>query len=78
MTLDSEWDFFNLKADPEYSEELRSIYRDIFPGYHMNKKHWISVRFSGDVPDRLQRQLILHSYQQVYRKLPLKLRKAME
>ena len=30
----------NLKADPEYSEELRAEYSSIRPGYHMSKKHW--------------------------------------
>lgn len=78
MTLDGEWDFYNLKADPEYSEQLRDRYRDIFPGYHMNKRHWISVRFTGDVSDTLQRDLILHSYRQVVAKLPKKQRIEIE
>ncbi|MDE6272994.1 MAG: MmcQ/YjbR family DNA-binding protein [Muribaculaceae bacterium] len=77
MTLAGEWDFYNLKADPEYSEELRASHADIFPGYHMNKKHWISVRFEGDVPDMLQRELILHSYQQTARNLTKKRRREL-
>ncbi|MDE6716615.1 MAG: MmcQ/YjbR family DNA-binding protein [Muribaculaceae bacterium] len=70
ISLDGEWDFYNLKVDPEYSEELRQRYRGIHPGYHMNKKHWVSVEFSGDVPDSLQRQLLIHSYRQVIAGLP--------
>lgn len=74
MSLDGEWDYYNLKIDPEYSVELQARYQDIIPGYHMNKRHWVSVKFAGDVPDSLQRELILHSYNQVVRKLTKKLR----
>lgn len=74
MTLAGEWDFYNLKANPDYAVELRDRYRGIQPGYHMNKRHWISVDFSSDVPDDLQRSLIDHSYRQVVSKLPRKVR----
>ena len=77
LSLDGEWDFYNLKVEPQYSEELRERYRDIFPGYHMNKKHWVSVRYVGDIPDSLQRELILHSYHQALAKLPKKIQKSM-
>ena len=77
MTLAGEWDFYNLKNDPEYSEELRSRYRDIMPGYHMNKKHWISVKFTGDVPDSMQRELIRYAYSRTILKLTKKLRKEL-
>ena len=72
MTLDGEWDFFNLKVDPDYSLQLQERYRSIRSGYHQNKKHWISVDYYGDVPDTLQRELIFHSYCQAARKLPKK------
>ncbi|MDE6247203.1 MAG: MmcQ/YjbR family DNA-binding protein [Muribaculaceae bacterium] len=74
MTLDGEWDFYNLKVDPVYSEQLREQYTGIKPGYHMNKKHWISVQFEGDVSDELQKKLICHSYYQTARNLTKKLR----
>ena len=74
MTLAGEWDFYNLKVSPEYSEELRARFNDITPGYHMNKRHWISVRFAGDVPDSLQRDLIRHSYYAAARTLSRKRR----
>ncbi|MDE6118874.1 MAG: MmcQ/YjbR family DNA-binding protein, partial [Muribaculaceae bacterium] len=45
----------------------------IRPGYHMNKRHWISVDFSGDVSDQLQEHLIYHSYCQTAMKLPKKI-----
>lgn len=74
MTLDNEWDFYNLKADPDYAIELRDGYTGIRPGFHMNKRHWISVDFNGDVPDAVQRDLILHSYRQAFMKLPRSVR----
>ena len=48
----------NLKCDPEKAIEYRSEYYSIEPGYHMNKKHWNTVRFNGDVSDELILQLV--------------------
>ncbi|MGO1292097.1 MAG: MmcQ/YjbR family DNA-binding protein, partial [Brevibacterium linens] len=33
----------NLKIDPLDGEVLTDAYAEISPGYHMNKKHWITV-----------------------------------
>lgn len=74
MTLAGEWNFYNLKVDPDYSLELQERYASIRPGYHMNKKHWISIEFTGDVPDSLQRELIHHAYLQTAKGLTNKLR----
>ena len=60
MTLSGEWDFYNLKVRPDYGVELCERYSGIRPGFHMNKRHWISVDFRGDVPDNLQEELIFH------------------
>ena len=35
--------FINLKVLPENGDMLRDIYPSIHTGYHMNKRHWISV-----------------------------------
>lgn len=72
--LTGKWDFYNLKVDPDYSVELRERYADIFPGYHMNKRHWVSVRYRGDLPDGLQRELVVHAYRQTVKALPRRLR----
>lgn len=76
-TLDGQWDFYNLKVAPEYGEELRERFSGIRPGFHMNKRHWISVDFCGDVPDKLQRELIYHSYCLTALKLPKRLQKQL-
>lgn len=77
MTLDGEWDFYNLKADSDYGVELCATCSGIRPGYHMNKRNWISLDFNGDVPDSLQEKLIFHSYCQTAKKLPKKVQKEL-
>ena len=62
----------NLKCNPIYALELRSLYESVKSGYHMNKKNWNTVTFGGDVDDTLLRELIDHSYELVYDKLPKK------
>lgn len=77
IDLSCEWDFYNLKADPDYGAELCERYSGIRPGYHMNKRHWTSVNYQGDVPDRLQKELIRQSYCQVAKKLPKSVQSAL-
>lgn len=52
----------NLKVDPEIGAELRERYTAVQPGYHMNKKHWITVLMDGSIPDKLICQWTDHSY----------------
>ena len=54
-----------LKADPDNAVALREQYADITPGYHMNKKHWITVEGGGSVDEKLVKQLVTDSYQLV-------------
>lgn len=69
LMVDEENLSINLKCDPIYALELRSIYESIKAGYHMNKKHWNTVSVGGDVDDELLKELIDHSYELVYDKL---------
>lgn len=68
----------NLKCDPERAVELRERYESVLPGYHMSKKHWNTVLFDGDIPDREIRGLIDHSYELIVASLPAKHRKELE
>jgi len=52
----------SVKCDPDIGEALRGEFASIVPGYHLNKRHWITVTLGGDVPDRRVRQLIQDSY----------------
>jgi predicted DNA-binding protein (MmcQ/YjbR family) len=59
------FDSINLKCDPESSVQLREQYASVLPGYHMNKRHWITVLMDGSIPDKLLKQWIDHSYELV-------------
>ena len=52
----------NLKVDPEVGVELREKYTAVKPGYHMNKKHWITITLDGSISDKLIFQWIDNSY----------------
>lgn len=68
----------NLKCDPVYALELRSIYDGVIAGYHMNKKHWNTVSVEdSDVDDETVKELIDHSYELVYKSLTKKKREAL-
>jgi predicted DNA-binding protein (MmcQ/YjbR family) len=59
----------NLKCDPERGVELREQYSSIIPGYHMNKKHWITVQMDGSLGDKFILDLVDDSYQLVVNSL---------
>ena len=71
------FEYVNLKCDPERSAELRERYPGITPGYHMNKKLWNSVSVQGTVPDALILELTELSYRLVRDSLPLKTRQSL-
>lgn len=61
----------NLKCDPDYAQELRAEYSSIQPGYHMNKRHWNTLRlFHNDLSPTFIQELIDHSYNLVVKGLP--------
>lgn len=60
----------NLKADPEDVRALCDGFDEITPGYHMNKKHWISVYGGEGIDARLVEELVIDSYRLVVEKLP--------
>lgn len=57
-----EFGSINLKVDPEKGAELRERYPAILPGYHMNKKHWITILMDGSLGDGFLTELIDESY----------------
>ncbi|MDK6140362.1 MmcQ/YjbR family DNA-binding protein [Acinetobacter baumannii] len=62
----------NVKCDPYKSQEYQELYSFIIPGYHMNKKHWISIRPHKNLTSDFLRDLIGDSYDLVVKKLPVK------
>lgn len=64
----------NLKCDPEWSIILREEYDGVVtPGYHMSKKHWNTL-FLESLPEKKIEELIDHSYELVWNKLPKKVK----
>jgi predicted DNA-binding protein (MmcQ/YjbR family) len=53
----------NLKCDPPEGELLRANYPAITEGYHMDKRHWITVRVDDSLTMEFVQGLILQSYQ---------------
>ncbi|HUD06404.1 MAG TPA: MmcQ/YjbR family DNA-binding protein [Candidatus Saccharimonadales bacterium] len=52
----------SLKCDPELSKVLKEKYDSVMPGYHLNKKHWITIVLSGQLSRSEVKDLIKHSY----------------
>jgi predicted DNA-binding protein (MmcQ/YjbR family) len=67
---DSKDEIINLKCDPVHAQELRSVFSEITPGYHMNKKHWNTLNLKGDLPVSEVFRLVDHSYDLIVKKLP--------
>jgi len=58
-----------LKAEPRDAEALRSTHPEITPGYHMNKRHWITLN-PGGLGAEFVRELVTDSYLLVVETLP--------
>jgi predicted DNA-binding protein (MmcQ/YjbR family) len=48
----------SVKCEPELGEQLRGTYDEIEPGYHLNKRHWLTITFGGAASDELVGELI--------------------
>lgn len=59
-----------LKADPADAETLREAHPQISEGYHMNKRHWITLHPGQGLDTRLIDDLVTESYLLVIEGLP--------
>jgi predicted DNA-binding protein (MmcQ/YjbR family) len=59
-----------LKADPADAVSLREAHPQITPGYHTDKKHWITLHPGGDIEAGLVDNLVTESYLLVVEGLP--------
>jgi predicted DNA-binding protein (MmcQ/YjbR family) len=56
-------DVINVKLDPDLIQELIVTHSSfIFPAYHMNKKHWLTILLNASADDALIKALINDSY----------------
>lgn len=64
----------NLKCEPDLAVRLRAQHAQVIPGYHMNKRHWNTVRLGGDAPSTLTdaeiEELVEDSYDLIVASLP--------
>jgi predicted DNA-binding protein (MmcQ/YjbR family) len=52
----------SVKCDPVLAESLRESYNSIVPGYHLNKRHWVTITLNDDAGDDMVRDLVQDSY----------------
>jgi len=64
-----------VKLEPTLGEFLRQQFKDIVPGYYMNKEHWNSLYLEGEVPDEVLKDMIDQSYSLVLGSLSKKVQK---
>lgn len=55
----------SLKCDPNLSEVLQAQYETVLPGFHLNKKNWITIICTGQLPYEDIKSLIINSYKLV-------------
>ncbi len=67
-------DYFVLKCAPDYALDLRDRYSEIEPAWHWNKRYWNQLSMQGTLSAELVQSLIRHSYSEVVKKLPVKIR----
>ena len=60
----------SLKCEPSLAEALRAEHSAVRPGYHLNKRHWITVTLDDSLPDELVFGLLEDSYELVVDGLP--------
>ena len=51
-----------LKAHPDDARELTAAYPSITPGYHMNKRNWITLYEGADMDQQFVVDLVAESY----------------
>ncbi|HEY4027734.1 MAG TPA: MmcQ/YjbR family DNA-binding protein [Candidatus Dormibacteraeota bacterium] len=67
----------SLKCDPDRAELMRAQHGAVTPGYHLNKRHWNTVRLDGSLPPDLVEELLDHSYMLILDGLPRSARSAL-
>lgn len=67
-----------LKALPQNVPRLIASVDGIDPGYHMNKRHWVTVSLDGRVPADHVRELIEESHAIIVHALPKHIRLGLE
>jgi predicted DNA-binding protein (MmcQ/YjbR family) len=67
-----------LKCHPEDGAMLVGQFESVVPGYYMNKKHWVTISLTGELPEEMLSGLASDSYNLVVGKLSKKDQKVLE
>lgn len=62
----------NLKCEPYLAVDLRREYKEITPGYHMNKVHWNTLDLASELEEEKIKWLIDLSYDLVVKTMTKK------
>lgn len=62
-----------LKSSPPDARALRESHPSITAGYHMNKRHWITLRAGQEIDRQFVEDLVTESYLLVIEGLPKRL-----
>ncbi len=68
--LDLDNKFCNIKCAPDLVAPLQDEYEGIIPAWHMNKKHWITLKLDSDVLAPKVRELVRRAYDLIVAALP--------
>jgi predicted DNA-binding protein (MmcQ/YjbR family) len=68
----------SLKSEPEIAQVLRDTHDAVRPGYHLNKRHWITVTLDGSMHDERILEWVDDSYDLVLDSLPRRMRAGIE
>ncbi len=71
------FDGISLKCAPEKAIALREQFREVIPGYHLNKNHWNTVNCNGSISDKLLIDWTLDSYNLVLNSLPKRIKNTL-
>lgn len=63
-----------VKCEPDHALALRAEFPSVTVGYHMNKRHWISIANGSGITEELIRELVANAYLLVVDSLPRRLR----
>lgn len=60
-----------LKCNPDYAAFLTQQFDEIIPGYHMNKRHWITITLTPSISVDLVEELTTDSYELIVAAIPV-------
>jgi len=64
--------WMNLKCDPDEAVMLRDIFPAVIPGYHMNKRLWVTVILDSSIPQGEIERMMDNSFKLVVSKMTKK------